>query len=141
MKDYITSSKSTEWETPQPLFDALDREFTFTLDVAATRKNTKVKSRYFTKKDDGLSRNWDHEIVWMNPPYGRNITDKWVEKASEARGGVVVCLLPARTDTRFFHDFIYQKLNVEIRFLKGRIKFVTAENGAPFPSMIVIFKP
>ena len=131
------SSKTDQWSTPQDFFNELDKEFGFTLDVCADDINTKVLSRYFTKEHDGLLQKWDHEIAWMNPPYGREI-GKWVKKASEAQGGVVVCLLPARTDTKWFHEYIYKK--TEIRFIKGRLKFGNSKNSAPFPSMIVIFK-
>ena len=143
----LFSSKSVEWETPQILFDALNHEFGFTLDVCASEKNFKCE-KYFDIKTNGLTQDWSGNICWMNPPYGREI-GKWVAKAAkEARNGAtVVCLLPARTDTRWFHDFIWDYINsiprsgVEIRFLKGRIKFVGAKNSAPFPSMIVIFRP
>lgn len=130
------SSQSNEWYTPQDFFDSLDREFHFTLDVAATVENTKC-SRFFTMSDDGLSQSWDNEIVWCNPPYGREIK-KWVKKASEAKGGVVVMLIPARTDTSYFHDYIYGK--AEVRFIRGRLKFGGSTNSAPFPSMVVVFR-
>lgn len=124
------------WATPRKFFDELNDEFKFTLDPCCTEENKKCE-KFFTEQDDGLSKNWDNEIVFMNPPYGRDI-GKWIKKASEARGGVVVCLLPARTDTRYFHDYIYNKS--EIRFIKGRLKFGDAKNSAPFPSMVVVFK-
>lgn len=129
------SSKTDLWSTPQDFYDKLDAEFGFTLDPCSTEQNAKC-NKYFTKKDDGLRQNWDNEVVFMNPPYGREIKH-WVKKASEAKGGVVVCLLPARTDTRWFHDYIYNK--AETRFIKGRLKFGDAKNSAPFPSMVVIF--
>lgn len=136
------TSNTPEWSTPPQLFDELDKEFHFTLDVCATKENAKCK-RYFTKEDDGLKQSWSatyqdwkRPMCWMNPPYGREI-GKWVEKASHNQ---VVCLLPARTDTRWFHDYIYNKPKVEIRFIKGRLKFGGSKNSAPFPSMIVIFK-
>jgi len=132
------SSKKTEWETPRALFDELNREFGFTLDVCALPENAKC-DLFFAPKTDGLSQSWKGHMCWMNPPYGREI-GKWVKKAYEEsqRGATVVCLLPARTDTRWFHDYIYGK--AEIRFLRGRIKFVGSENSAPFPSMIVIYR-
>lgn len=130
------SSKTDMWATPQDFFDNLKKEFKFTLDPCATDENAKCK-KYYTEKDDGLSKSWDNEIVFMNPPYGRVIKD-WIKKASEARGGVVVCLLPSRTDTRYFHEYIYGK--TEIRFLKGRLKFGGNKNSAPFPSMVVVFR-
>lgn len=130
------SSQSNEWYTPQDFFDSLDREFHFTLDVAATVENTKC-TRFFSCSDDGLAHSWDNEIVWCNPPYGREIK-KWVKKASEAKGGVVVMLIPARTDTSYFHDYIYGK--AEVRFIRGRLKFGGSTNSAPFPSMVVVFR-
>lgn len=132
------SSKTDEWETPQWLFDELNKEFNFTTDVCANEQNKKCRY-YFNKSNDGLSIAWTG-TCWMNPPYGRNI-GKWVKKAySEFKRGVpcVVCLLPARTDTRWFHDYILDK--AEIRYIKGRLKFGNSKNSAPFPSMIVIFK-
>ena len=130
------SSKTNEWSTPQNFFDELNREFNFTLDPCATKENAKCK-KFYTKEDDGLKQNWDNEIVFCNPPYGSEIKD-WVKKASDTRGGVVVMLIPARTDTRYFHEYIYHK--AEIRFIKGRLKFGDAKQSAPFPSMVVIFK-
>lgn len=135
-----TSSKTPEWATPQALFDELNREFNFTLDPCATKENAKC-AKFYTKEDDGLSKSWDGERVFCNPPYGTQMP-KWVKKCAEATGGVVVMLIPARTDTKYFHQFIYQK--AEIRFIKGRIKFEGEQVGsgaAPFPSMIVIFNP
>lgn len=130
------SSKTPEWSTPQDFFDKLNKEFKFTLDPCATKENAKC-AKYYNEEQDGLSKNWDNERVFCNPPYGREI-GKWVKKASEAKGGVVVMLIPSRTDTRWFHDFILQK--TEIRFLRGRLKFGGCENSAPFPSMVVVFR-
>jgi site-specific DNA-methyltransferase (adenine-specific) len=130
------SSKTNEWATPQSFFDELNREFNFTLDPCANESNAKCR-KYFTQSDDGLSKSWNKEIVFCNPPYGREI-GKWVKKASEARGGVVVMLIPARTDTKYFHEYIYNK--AEIRFIKGRLKFGGCKNSAPFPSMVVIYR-
>lgn len=131
------TSNTPEWETPQDLFDSLNAEFAFELDVCATFENNKCP-KYFDIKEDGLKQNWRNwgGYKWMNPPYGREI-GKWVERASIM--GKTVALLPARTDTRWFHDYIYNKLKVEIRFIKGRLKFGGSTNSAPFPSMIVIF--
>lgn len=129
-------SNSNEWETPQELFDNLDDEFHFTLDPCATKENHKCK-KYYTKKDDGLSKSWAGEVVFMNPPYGREIC-KWVQKAhDEATHATIVCLIPARTDTSYWHDFIFDK--AEVRFMRGRIKFGNSKQGAPFPSAVVIF--
>lgn len=134
------SSKTVEWETPQELFDELNKEFQFDLDVCATKENAKCKI-FFTKDDNGLKQLWGG-TCWMNPPYGREIGE-WVRKAfmhSKTRGIKTVALLPARTDTKWFHNYIYKKDNVEIRFIKGRLKFGNSKNSAPFPSMIVIFR-
>ena len=134
------SSKTDLWETPKEFFDKLNEEFNFTLDVCALPENAKCK-HYYTPDQDGLSQPWVGTI-WCNPPYGRNICD-WVKKASETSlsGNIVVMLLPARTDTKWFHDYIYDRRNVEIRFVRGRLKFGGSQNSAPFPSMIVVFYP
>ncbi len=138
MNKGMYSSETDTWSTPQDFFDKLDVEFHFTLDAAATRDNTKCK-KFFSPKDDALVQSWDNEIVFCNPPYGSGLKH-WVKKASEARGGVVVLFIPARPDTTYFHDYIYNKPGVEIRFLRGRIKFGGQVNSAPFPSMLVIFR-
>jgi site-specific DNA-methyltransferase (adenine-specific) len=132
----LFSSKSEEWRTPDDLFDRLHAEFRFTLDVCATAENARC-ARFFTKAEDGLAQDWSGNTVFMNPPYGQTIA-RWIEKASGIERGVVVCLLPARTDTTWFHDFIYRR--AEIRFLRGRLRFSRSRNSAPFPSMIVIFR-
>lgn len=133
------SSKSNEWTTPQYLFDELNEEFNFTLDPCATDENAKC-SKYFTIEDDGLSKDWSNDVVFMNPPYGREIK-KRIKKAYEEslNGATVVCLIPARTDTMYWHDFIFDKAD-DIRFLKGRLKFGNGKNSAPFPSAIVVYK-
>ena len=133
------SSKTDMWATPQTFFDALNEEFHFTLDVCATYENAKCVA-YYTKFDDGLSQPW-RGVCWCNPPYGREI-GKWAKKAYESakEGATVVMLLPARTDTAWFHDYIYHKAT-EIRFVRGRLKFGGAKNSAPFPSMVVVYKP
>lgn len=134
----LFSSNTEEWETPQELFNKLNKEFHFTLDVCATRHNRKC-SVYYTKEDDGLNQVW-FGTSWMNPPYGRDI-GKWIEKAYNTAYcglGTVVCLLPARTDTKWWHKYIMKA--TEIRFIKGRLKFSGTKNSAPFPSVIVIFK-
>lgn len=138
MNNVHFSSQSNEWATPQEFFDQLDKEFLFDIDVCATKENAKCK-RWYEKRDDGLSKSWDGKNVWCNPPYGREIS-KWVKKASESGWGIVVMLIPARTDTKYFHEYIYNKKNVEIRFIKGRLKFGGHQNSAPFPSMVVIFR-
>ena len=136
MNDVLFSSKSVVWETPQDLFDKLNAEFHFDLDVCALPENAKCE-KYYTPEDDGLLQPWNG-TCWCNPPYGRTI-GKWIQKAYEtfAGGGTVVMLLPARTDTKWFHEYIYNK--AEIRFIKGRLKFGNSKNAAPFPSMIVVF--
>ena len=133
------SSKSNEWTTPQHLFDELNQEFNFTLDPCATEENAKC-SKHFPIEDDGLSKDWSNDVVFMNPPYGREIK-KWIKKAYEEslNGATVVCLIPARTDTMYWHDFIFDKAD-DIRFLKGRLKFGNGKNSAPFPSAIVVYK-
>lgn len=138
-KDVMFSSKTGEWATPDDLFDALNREFLFTLDAAADETNHKCQ-RYFDKATNGLTQNWGGETVFCNPPYGRQI-GKWVSKAfDEAKAGaLVVMLIPARTDTAWFHDYILEK--AEVRFIRGRIKFGGCKNSAPFPSMVVIYRP
>lgn len=130
------SSKTDMWATPQDFFDALDAEFHFTLDACAVKGNAKCEA-YYTPEQDGLDQPWTGR-VWCNPPYGRNV-GQWVKKAHDTAsgGGFVVMLLPARTDTRWFHDYIYGK--TEVRFIKGRLKFGSCQNAAPFPSMVVIF--
>ena len=134
------SSESQEWETPQYLFDELNREFNFTLDPCATHRTAKCQ-KYYTEAQDGLSKDWSGEVVFINPPYKNS--KEWIEKAYREyqKGTTVVMLLPARTDTKAFHQYIYKI--AEIRFIKGRVKFLV--NGeelypAPFPSMIVVFK-
>jgi len=134
------SSDSVEWATPQDLFDLLDTEFSFTLDVCAAPANAKVSAHY-TEADDGLSQNWGENVCWMNPPYGRGLTGKWMQKArdSAASGATVVCLIPARTDTVWWHDTVWDAS--EVRFIKGRLKFGDSTNSAPFPSAIVVYRP
>jgi site-specific DNA-methyltransferase (adenine-specific) len=149
----LFSSASGEWSTPQELFDELDREFDFELDPAASEYNFKCWNHYTLYHDSGqgwlvrlpemggLEQSWAPRRTFVNPPYGRGV-GAWVKKAAEENeaGALVVMLLPARTDTAWFHDHIYENANVEIRFLRGRLKFGGATNSAPFPSMVVIFK-
>ena len=127
-------SNTDLWATPQAFFEELDNEFGFDLDVCAVSENAKCE-RYFNPKQDGLKQEWNG-TVWCNPTYGRQI-GKWVEKAYKS-DCTVVMLLPARTDTRWFHDYIYGK--AEIRFVRGRLKFGESKNSAPFPSMAVIYR-
>ena len=137
LNDGLLTSNNDCWETPPKFFEELNREFDFDTDVCALPENTKCP-HYYSPEVDGLRQNWTG-TCWCNPPYGRQI-GKWVEKAyvSSLLGATVVMLLPARTDTAWFHDYIYGK--AEIRFVRGRIKFVGANSGAPFPSMVVVFR-
>lgn len=129
-------SLTPEWATPPELFRALDNEFHFTMDVCATAQNAKCK-RFLSPSDDGLTQPWDG-VCWMNPPYGRQI-GRWMEKAvtESWKGITVVCLVPARTDTEWWHQYA---MKGEIRFLRGRVKFGGAKSGAPFPSAVIIFR-
>ena len=129
-------SKTNEWSTPQDVYDALNGEFSFTLDPCSDGKNAKCQ-RFYTPLDDGLSKSWSGEVVFMNPPYGREI-GKWVEKAYKETNATVVCLIPSRTDTSYWHDYC-MRAN-EIRFFRGRLRFGDASNSAPFPSCVVVFR-
>lgn len=144
----LFSRKTENWQTPKELFDELDKEFNFVCDVYTTPDNPLGTRTFFTKEDDALKQFW-FSSNFCNPPYGPVIA-KWLERGrqhTEKLGYTTVFLLPARTDTKWFHEYCYNKPNVEIRFLKGRVKFKgVAESGykrnsAPFPSMIVIFRP
>lgn len=130
------SSATDLWSTPKSFFDKQNAIYHFTLDVCATQENAKCKE-YFTKDDDGLSKDWNG-VCWMNPPYGREIK-QWMEKAykESLKGAIVVCLVPARTDTVWWHEYA-MKGNIE--FIRGRLKFGDAKNSAPFPSALVVFK-
>ena len=130
----LFSSAKEDWETPDELFEQYNRKYNFTLDVCADSKNHKCE-RYFTKEQDALKQNWDGERCWCNPPYGRAISG-FVKKAVESKA-LTVMLIPARTDTKWFHIYIYMQYPIE--FLKGRVKFKGATSSAPFPSMVVIF--
>ena len=139
-KDLMFSSKSNEWDTPQDFYDKLNKEFGFNLDPCSTHDNTKCK-KHFTQEEDGLLQDWGGHIVFMNPPYGRNI-HKWVQKAyeeSKKPDTTVVCLIPARTDTSYWHDYIFGKA-ADIRFIRGRLKFGNSKNAAPFPSAVIVFR-
>lgn len=136
--DVMFSSKDTTWTTPQDFFEKLNKEFNFTLDPCCV-PNTAKCSTYFTPETDGLKQSWQGYTVFMNPPYGREI-GKWLEKAykESLKGITVVCLIPSRTDTKYWHDFCMKA--AEIRFVKGRLKFGDSNNSAPFPSAVVVFK-
>lgn len=132
------SSMSEEWTTPQWLFDALDAEFGFTLDPCSTHQNAKCR-HHFTRAEDGLRQDWGQEVVFMNPPYGRSVAPFMAKAYQSAQAGAtVVCLVPARTDTRWWHRYA---MKAEIRLLRGRLKFGDAQTSAPFPSAIVVFRP
>ncbi len=133
----LFSSRRQDWETPLALFRTLDTEFGFELDVCATPDNAKCAA-FFSPEIDGLRQQW-RGVCWMNPPYGSAIGD-WMAKAyrSSLEGATVVGLVPARTDTRWWHDFA---MRGEIRFLQGRVSFGDGQNPAPFPSAVVIFRP
>src|ERR1700674_1506207 len=131
----LFSSCRQDWETPLELFRSLDLEFGFDLDVCATKANAKCQV-FFSPDKDGLKQLW-RGTCWMNPPYGRMI-GHWMAKAylSSLAGATVVCLVPARTDTQWWHEFA---MRGEIRFLEGRLRFGGQDNSAPFPSALVIF--
>lgn len=137
MNNALFTSKTGLWETPQEFFDKLNREFDFTLDACATPENAKCIN-FYSPEQDGLSMPWNGR-VWCNPPYGRQV-GQWVKKAymSAQTGALVVMLLPARTDTAWFHDYIYRR--AEIRYVRGRLKFGGSRNSAPFPSMVCVFR-
>lgn len=141
VNDGMFTSLTDEWGTPQEFFDLLDAEFGFEWDVCATAENAKCEN-YWAKEHDGLQQPW-RGTCWMNPPYGR-VIGNWVRKAYESsrKGATVVCLIPARTDTAYWHDYVMKA--DEIRLLRGRLQFVSeASQGhnAPFPSAVVIFRP
>lgn len=135
--DVMFSSKSPEWATPQWLFDKLNQTYNFNLDPASTDENKKCEN-HFTLKDNGLLKDWGGHSVFVNPPYGREIGE-WVKKSfeeSKKPNTKVVMLLPARTDTQWFHDYCVMG---HVEFLRGRLRFGDGKNNAPFPSMIVTF--
>ena len=139
-KEVMFSSKSNEWTTPQDFFDKLNNLFgPFTLDAAASSDNYKVAT-YYTQADDSLSQDWSGNRVFLNPPYGRKLKD-WIRKGYEEGqkdNTIVVMLIPARTDTQYWHDYVMKA--DEIRFVRGRIKFGDETNSAPFPSAVVVFR-
>lgn len=134
----MMSSTTDEWATPQDFFDKLNAEFSFGLDVCAPPENAKCPA-FYTKEQDGLVQAWHKSaaVCWMNPPYGRQI-GAWMKKAYEEsqKGATVVCLVPARTDTAWWHDYA---MRGSVRFVRGRLKFGGGKNSAPFPSAVVVF--
>jgi len=134
----MISSKTNEWETPQDLFEALNKEFNFTLDPCCKVTTAKCK-KFFTIKDDGLKQDWSNDVVFMNPPYGGHTGD-WIKKAYEEslKGSVVACLIVSSTDRSYWHEYIFP-FAAQIRFVRGRLRFGKADSTAPFASAIVIF--
>lgn len=135
--DLFFSSKSDEYATPEDLYNKLNMKYKFTLDPCSTDDNHKCK-KYYTIKEDGLSQSWKNEIVFCNPPYSK--IKLWVKKCFEEatqNKTTIVLLIPVRTDTQYFHNYIYNKC--EIIFIKGRLKFGNCKNAAPFPSMLCIY--
>ena len=130
------SSKSVEWYTPHDFYDKLNLEFNFNLDPCATDNNHKC-DLYYTKEQDGLKQDWTGKRVFMNPPYGRGI-EKWMEKIATSDIELGVALIPVRCETRWFHNWVIDK--AEIRFIKGRLKFGGSKSGAPFASMLAIYR-
>ena len=130
------SSSTDLWSTPQYFFDSLNAEFNFGTDVCASHENAKCAS-FFSLEMDGLKQDWNG-VCFMNPPYGREIS-KWMQKAYESskNGATVVCLVPARTDTSWWHNYASKG---EVRFVRGRLKFGDAASNAPFPSAVVVFR-
>ena len=137
--DLMFSSSTDQWSTPQHFFNDWAKLFPFTVDVCADASNAKC-ARYFDREVDGLTQDWAPATCWMNPPYGREI-GRWVRKAYEEsqKGATVVCLLPARTDTAWWHDYVIE--HAQVAFIRGRIKFGDAKSGAPFPSAVAVFYP
>ena len=131
------SSKTEMWETPQDFFNKYNDLYKFDLDVCASHENAKCEW-FFSKQCNGLEQDWKEYVCWMNPPYGREII-KWMKKAYESSlgGATVVCLVPARTDTRWWHEYA---MKGDIEFIRGRLKFGGHKNSAPFPSAIVVFR-
>lgn len=138
MEKALFTSSSDEWETPSEVYTKLNERFRFTLDPCSTKENH-LCDKYYTKEENGLCKSWKGETVFVNPPYSE--IKQWVEKCCkeyETNGTTVVMLIPSRTDTRYFHNYIYHK--AEIEFIKGRLHFSNSKNSAPFPSMIVIYQ-
>lgn len=137
VSEVMFSSKTEVWSTPKEFFDKLDRIFHFETDLCALPENAKCKN-FYTPEMDGLKQTWTG-VCWLNPPYGKTIS-QWIAKAYESsrEGATIVCLIPARTDTRYWHDYCVKG---EIYFIRGRLKFGNADSCAPFPSALVCFRP
>ena len=139
MNKSLLSTGKNDWETPKDFFEKLNKEFHITLDPCASEENHKCE-KFYTEKENGLLQDWSGEVVFCNPPYTAKEQDVWVKKCyEESKRATVVMLVPARTDTKRFHKYILPY--AEIRFLKGRLTFVGAKDPAPFPNMVVIFRP
>ena len=134
----LFTSKTDQWATPQNFFDKLNTQYNFELDVCADKTNHKVK-KYYDEQDNGLIQPWAPYRCWMNPPYGR-VIGHWMKKAYDESqlGALVVCLVPARTDTKWWHDYA---MRGGVEFIRGRLKFGDSKNSAPFPSAVIVFKP
>ena len=139
MDKVLFSSKSNEWATPQDLYNKLNNRYNFTLDPCSSLENHKC-DKFYTIKENGLIQDWSNEVVFCNPPYGREIYD-WVKKCynEHLNGTKIVLLIPSRTDTKYFHEFLYKKPNIKLEFIKGRLKFGDSNNSAPFPSLLAYF--
>jgi phage N-6-adenine-methyltransferase len=139
VQQLMFSSKTDEWATPQQFYEKLNWRFgPFDLDPCASTHNTKC-ANFFTEAEDGLTKNWEGFTTFVNPPYGRGI-DKWIKKAfdeSRKEATRVVMLIPARTDTKYWHQYVMRA--DEVYFLKGRLKFGECDNSAPFPSAVIVF--
>lgn len=129
------TSNSDEWATPKGLFDEVNKRYRFILDAAATKENS-LCNIFYTKEANSLEQAW-YNSTWCNPPYSQ--CKEFVKKASEEhkKGIQVVMLLPARTDTKWFHDYLYNKPGIRLEFIKGRLKFSESKNSAQFPSLLV----
>lgn len=140
MNKSLFSTGKDDWETPELFFEKINKIYNFTLDPCASHENKKCL-KYYTKDDNGLSKSWAGEVVFMNPPYSKGNQEFFIRKAYEesVKGATVVCLIPARTDTKIWHEIIFP-FAAKIEFLKGRLKFVGAKHSAPFPSALIVFK-
>lgn len=138
LNDSLFMSNKDDWETPKDLYESLNNEFHFNLDPCCSKDTAKCSS-FYTIEDDGLCKRWEGN-VFMNPPYGRQIVN-WIKKAKEEsnNGATVVCLVPARTDTKWWHNYCMK--STEIRLLTRRLTFEGANNKATFPAAIIVFRP
>lgn len=148
--EIMFSSKSDEYSTPSDFYNHLDNLFEFVFDLACSKENCKTADG-FTKEENALDQDWFQITedcikegktgwLWLNPPYSmcREFADKCYSEM--LLGAKIIMLVPSRTDTKWFHDFIYKKEGIEIEFIKGRLKFGDSKNSAPFPSMLIKFE-